>query len=229
MQFVADERNGSTNGAAIDKFIFSEQIGIEAHLPFESRFKLAYAYHDWKNFNINTSTGVAYFNGSTSAEKSQEGNRKIGSSLANRFGVQEISAELSTWIMRKPLSLQGTFLKNNRAGIPANSAASLKPSEKKDMGYQTGLIFGKAGTAKCWEVAYFYKYLAADATVADAADSDFGDGGTNRRGHIAWVAYSPLDHMTFQAKYFQTKNVDTSLSGANGSMDRVQLDMSVKF
>jgi hypothetical protein len=48
--------------------------------------------------------------------------------------------------------------------------------------------------------------LEADATVADAVDSDFGDGGTNRRGHIFWVAYSPLDYLTFQTKYFQTKN-----------------------
>src|SRR5207302_1151810 len=108
----------------------------------------------------------------------QEGNRRNAANgvLLSKFGVSELTTELSSWLGKIPLSLQGKFLKNNRAGIPASSAASLRPKEKKDTGYQFGTILGKAKEANSWEAAYFYKYLATDATVADQADSDFGDG-----------------------------------------------------
>ncbi len=232
MQIVADESGGSNHAAASDQYIFSEQIGLETRLPFESRFKVAYAYHDWHNPKTSSFTGVAFLNGGTSPEKIQEGNRRTANGfLANDFKVQEIMGELSTWIGGKPLSLQGTFIKNN--GVSSSF------TEKKDTGYQTGAIFGKAGTAKMWEVAYFYKHVQTDATVADAADSDFGDGGTNRRGHIMWLAYSPFDYLTLQTKYFQTKNIERSRLAAYGPMpgaasplgtiDRIQVDAVIKF
>lgn len=49
------------------------------------------------------------------------------------------------------------------------------------MGYQAGVIVGKASDPQSWEAAYFYKLVETDATVADLADSDFGNGGTNRK------------------------------------------------
>jgi hypothetical protein len=235
MQFVADESNGTTHAAATDQYIFSEQVGFETHLPFESRFKVAYANHNFRDANLNAYTGVAALNGGTSVEKTQEGNRKIGGLLANNFRVSEVTGELSSWLFRKPLSIQGTYLKNTQAGIPGQSTLAanlaLRQNEKKDTGYQVGAILGKASQAKTWEIAYFYKYLAADATLADAADSDFGDGGTNRRGHIGWIAFAPYDYLVFQAKYFQTKNVDPMIASASptGTIDRVQVDASVKF
>jgi hypothetical protein len=225
MQMVADEDSASTH----DQYVFSEQLGIETRLPFESRLKVAYAYHDWRNTMMSNFQGVAFANGITgSTEKVQEGNRGSGGILSNEFGVSEVTGVLSSWIVKTPIAIQGTFLKNNRI-----SDSFL---EKKDAGYQVGAILGKAGVQNGWEVAYFYKYLDADATVADAADSDFGDGGTNRRGHICWVAYSPFEYLTFQAKYFQTQNVDPTLTTANGGlvspkgdMDRVIVDASVRF
>ena len=53
-----------------------------------------------------------------------------------------------------------------------------------------------------------------DATVADVADSDFGDGGTNRVGHIAWFAYNPADWKPYASRqrWFRTPN-DAFLTG----------------
>ncbi len=223
LQMVADESNGSTHATANDQYVLSEQVGFETRLPLESRIKIAYANHYWRDAATNAFTGVAITNGGTSPEKSQEGNRKSGASLANDFRVDEVAGELSTWLFRIPVSLQGVYLKNNWVRTPQFNNAL------KDTGYQAGTIIGKAGTAKGWEVAYFYKYIEADATVADAADSDFGDGGTNRKGHIMWAAYSPFDYLTLQAKYFQTKNIDPTISGSLGSMDRVQIDTVIKW
>ena len=132
-----------------------------------------------------------------------------------------------------PIVPQGTFLKNTRA------KNTLTP--RADTGYQTGARLGTAGKAKSWEIAYFYKWLETDATVADAADSDFGDGGTNRVGHIFWVGYAPKDWMSLRAKAFVTDTLDRSFPTVAGvtsptattnldkAINRLQLDMVVKF
>jgi hypothetical protein len=232
MQGVVDENSASIH----DQYVFSEQIGTEFRLPAESRFKIAYAYHDWKNANQDNFQGVAVANNVTgSAEKVQEGNRRItnngsANTLANPFGVSEVSGQFSFWTLRTPIAIQGTYLKNERVRqTNANGLKNAGGDNNKDTGYQIGAIVGKAALANSWEAAYFYKYLEADSTVADAADSDFGDGGTNRRGHIMWAAYNPTDWLTYKLKYFQTQNIDRSLAGSKGSMDRIQIDAAVKF
>jgi hypothetical protein len=233
MQGVVDENSANVH----DQYVFSEQIGAEIRLPFESRFRFAYAYHDWKNADQDNFQGVALANGVTgSTEKVQEGNRRFTSAngsantVANPFGVSELTGQFSFWSFKTPIAIQGTYLKNNRVrATDANGLKNASGNNNKDTGYQFGSIIGKAAAANTWEAAYFYKYLEADATISDAADSDFGDGGTNRRGHIVWAAYAPTDWLTFKTKYFQTKNIDRSLPGSKGTMDRVQVDASVKF
>ena len=128
--------------------------------------------------------------------------------------------------MNLPLSLQTTMIENTRVGS-RNEMGALQ--EKKNNGYQTGLIFGKADDPRTFEVAYMYKWLEADATIDEISDSDFGDGGTNRQGHIGWVSYAPVKGVVFTGKYFVTKNIDYSLSGHKGDINRVQVDCLVKF
>jgi hypothetical protein len=98
-------------------------------------------------------------------------------------------------------------------------------AETGDSAYQAGVIFGKASDPQTWEVAYFYKLAETDATVADLADSDFGTGGLNRKGHIVWVAYNPTKFLQGKVKYFTTE-VDT---GTQSDIDRVQFDLAIKF
>jgi len=78
-------------------------------------------------------------------------------------------------------------------------------------------------------VAYFYRYSETDDTLADLADSDFGNGGTNRKGHITWAAYNFTKYLTAKAKYFSTKVVNETLAPGKDNIDRLQLDMIVKF
>jgi hypothetical protein len=107
-------------------------------------------------------------------------------------------------------------------------------------GYQFGLIAGAAKKQGQWEAAYFKKYSQIDATVADVADSDFADGGTNRVGHIAWIAYNPRDWMQLKVKGFVTDALDrkfptvagvtpTAATNLDKAVNRLQIDLSVKF
>lgn len=205
-----------------DQWEFSEQAGVDVPLPFGNHFKVAYAYHDWKNLKFSSM--------SVSPATLQEGNSYTTTGmLANDFGISELQGELSGWIGKLPLSFQGTFIKNRRA--QANSLG-----EKRNMGYHLGVILGEAKEAHSWEFAYFYKWLEGDATPADVADSDFGDGGTNRYGHILWAAYSPTGWLYFRTKYWLTKNIDNTLPFGNGinntrkgSISRLFIDAIVKF
>ena len=90
------------------------------------------------------------------------------------------------------------------------------------------MIFGKANKAKLWELAYFYKMVEPDATVASVVDTIFGPGGTNVKGHALWTAYNPLDVLQVKAKYYITQPVIGSMS-TYGNTNRFQLETSLMF
>ena len=227
MQIMINENVPVGADAKADQKEFSEQVGIEFRLPLESRLKLAYAYHDFQNISLSTMSAT-----SAGAGVVQEGNSWGNNGLLNNYGVSEVQGELSGWVGKLPLSLQGTFIQNNRA-----KPNPLVSNEKRNTGYQTGFILGKAKEEQSFEAAYFYKYLGADSTPADIADSDFGDGGTNRFGHIVWVAYNPTTWLQIKTKYWMTKNVDDSFAlgtkvasnQRKGDINRIMVDAMVKF
>ena len=230
IQMVLDEDSGFNNTEGInttapttrtdangqrDQWMFGEQVGVEFRLPLESRLKVAVANYNWVNERY----------GDLGAGTNNEGNRRsVASStgsLVNNFNVNEFTGQLSGWIARVPVQILGTYVVNHGARADFNP--------KEDTGWQVGGIVGKAGPKHGWEAAYFRKHVRTDATVADVADADFGDGGTNREGHIFWLAYSPLEWMVMQAKYFQTKVINAALAPGMDDINRAQFDVSVKF
>ncbi|MBI4061738.1 MAG: putative porin [Elusimicrobia bacterium] len=222
LQAVADEDSSSGK----NQWYFSQQLGFEKTLPLDSRLRLAGAYHKWSDEN-RSSFGQAPV---------QDGNRRLANgSLAARFGVGEATAQLSSWIGSVPLALQATLIRNFRQVRNDN----VRGPVGRD-GYQAGVIAGAAKTRGQWEAAYFKKYSQIDATVADVADSDFADGGTNRVGHIAWIAYAPRDWLQLKVKGFVTDAIDRSFPTVAGvtpsaatnldkAVNRLQMDMSIKF
>ena len=137
----------------------------------------------------------------------------------------ELTGQYSLWLSRIPLRVQGTWIKNT-AG-KGNFAVG--PGGAQDSGFQTGAILGEVKDRRSWELAYFYKRVETDATVADVADSDFGLGGTNRRGHIVWAAYSPRDWMQLKAKFFHTRVIEEGLAPGPEDVNRLQMDYSIFF
>lgn len=202
LQMTVDEDSGST----LDQYLLSQQIGAEVRLPVRSRLRFAAAYHHWINETASTFGAVT----------AHEGNRRTGGVLDNEFGVLEGSAEFGTWIGAFPVSLIGTWARNAMIN-------------DENVGFQAGVRLGKATVSKTWEAAWFFKQVETDATVADLADSDFGDGGTNRKGHIAWLAFNPTDWTQFKLKGFFTQVLNEALAPGADDIDRVQLDFALKF
>jgi len=118
----------------------------------------------------------------------------------------------------------GTYIKNLAARHQQRDGHRLG-----DTGYQVGARLGKAAAAKSWEAAYYYKWSEVDSTLADFADSDFGDGGTNRQGHIGWLAYNPREWLQLKFKTFVTRVINDSEPPNRDHINRYQLDLSVKF
>jgi hypothetical protein len=212
IEAVTTTSTQTASNTAHDQWMIGNQVGVEFKLPLESRLRVAYANYDWINERFGTFSQVA----------TNEGNRRHSTgALVNNFNVDEFTGVLSGWIGRFPVQLQGTMIKNKAA------RDILKP--KEDQGSQWGAIFGKAKDKNTFEVAYFRKSVQTDATVADLSDSDFGDGGTNRKGHIVWIAYAPDDWMLLSLKHFNTQVINASLAPGRDDIRRTQLDFSVKF
>lgn len=233
LQMVADEDSGANGPSSqqADQWMIGNQIGVEFRLPFEKRLKVAGANYYWKNENLGTLSQVAV----------NEGNRRYtttpstapnAGALINNFNVNELTGELGGFLFGKPLSIQGTYVKNRGAysGVKTfNAFNTVNFTSKEDYGYQWGAIFGKAASRHEWEVAYFNKQVRTDATVADVSDSDFGDGGTNRKGHIFWVGYALTDFVNVSLKYFDTEVINVALAPGRDDINRTQLDLLVKF
>ncbi|MCI0529520.1 MAG: putative porin, partial [Nitrospira sp.] len=118
----------------------------------------------------------------------------------------------------------GDYVKNMANPITTSG------TDSGDTGYQLGLILGKASDPGTWELAYFYKVVETDATLADVSDSDFGDGGIDRRGHIIWGAYNLTKYLQFKTKFYNTKKEsETDNPTTKDDIDRLQVDLSVKF
>ncbi|MBI3288231.1 MAG: putative porin [Elusimicrobia bacterium] len=214
LQMVADQDSNSGK----NQWEFSGQLGFEKTLPLESRLRMAGAIHKWSD------EGRSSLNPSVI----QDGNRRLANgALGNRFTVGEVTGQLSGWAGRLPVNLQATVVRNLVArGFSA--PASFAGPVGRDA-YQFGAIVGAAKVKGSWELAYFKKYAQVDATMADVADSDFGDGGTNRVGHIVWAAYAPRDWMQLKVKAFFTDTIDRQFAPGDKAVNRLQTDLAIKF
>ncbi len=197
-----------------DQWLFGEQAGAQIGVSKNTKMTLAGAFYNFKNAT----------KGSFGQNHVQDGNTRVPVTtgtptvLVNNYRVLNLTAEFASKIGSLPVALQGDYVKN-----------LADPKSGKDTGYQVGLRLGKASDPETWEFAYYYKLLETDATVADIADSDFGNGGTNRKGHIVWIGYSPTKALMFRTKFFMTKTEDETLSPGKDRINRLQVDLAMKF
>lgn len=131
-----------------------------------------------------------------------------------------------------PIKVGGDYMYNPAAG-------------GKNQAYSAGVTFGKSGKKGLWDVSYTWKYLGANAWWEEFVDSDFGafyggtlansglgpgyGAGTNVKGHIARVSYSPYDSLTLSLKWFQTDLITPLPGVAEFEMSRLQADAVWKF
>lgn len=126
----------------------------------------------------------------------------------------EAFAEYSFKLGGKSVSLFGNYTVNTEA-------------DDDDTGYLFGAKYGSAKDKGDWDITYFYELLEADATVGLLADSDFGGGGTDAKGHVFSGTYAFHKAWNFKATYFI--NTVNLASGDDDDYERLQLDLNFKF
>jgi Putative porin len=228
-QVILDNGDASRNS----QWLLGEQIGTEMKMD-PVGFNAAVLFYSLAN---GTKTSAGPFDASVY----QDGNTRVPpvppattstNALANPFSVVDGTVA----VMFKaglPITVSADAVKNLQDTVESTTP-SIK-NENTAMAF--GLKIGKAGKANTAEFAYTYRSIDADAVLADINDSDFGpNGGTNRKGHSAWVAYDPTDSTQVKLKYINSKIKNEDLlttkvpgSDPNPTFNRVQLDFSVKF
>ena len=209
-QFAIEERSTSLE----DAYLFSEQAGVEVKLPLESRLRTAVAHHEFANIKQGGIDGAGAASGTAT------------NTAGAGFSILEWTSALNFWLGRTPVSVQGSYVKNN-AAPKTTVGGALATAEEQDTGVHVGAVVGKAKKGKL-EFAYFYKEVERDAVVSGITDSDLPNT-TNAKGHIGWIAYGITDFVTAQIKHFDAERKVVAAGAADGSVNRTQFDVSVKF
>lgn len=215
-QLVLDEDAADNN----DQWLFAEQVGAQIGLGKDTSMTLAGAFYNFKNATRGTFGQVTLQDGNTRVNPTPTATSLYTDpTLVNNYRVLNLTAEVGIKMADLPLIFHGDYIKN-----------LADTTTDQDTGYQAGLQVGKASNPRTWEVAYFYRITETDATVADIADSDFGaNGGTNHRGHVIWIGYSPTKALQLKAKYVVTEVEDETLPPGEDDTKRLFLDAVVKF
>jgi len=175
----------------------------------------ALAYHDYRNVANSAKAGTDPI--------TRESDNTSG---AKNFNQLNPSIELASQVAELPFSLFGDWVHNASASSTGND------------GYAVGVKLGKAAIpwslTKGWEAGYMFERLERDAAFDEFVDSDFGGGGTNRRGNVAWITLAVLKNSTFGVKgFFRQDALNNFGSGASLTQefreDRFQMDWVTKF
>jgi hypothetical protein len=178
----------------------------------------------------------------------QVGNYRVGGTGVLQYGFNPIflDAALGYTFDQGPLYKQpfpirvwGEYLNNPAA-----------PSSADNYGWDAGISFGKAGKKGLWELTYLNRFYGANAWYEEVVDSDLGAyystpwpnsgmsaanassnyrAGTNVRGHIFRVSYSPYDALTLQVTAALTALIQEPPGGDNSEVARIQFDAIWKF
>jgi hypothetical protein len=143
------------------------------------------------------------------------GNTRVGPTgvLANSFTSIYADANLTYTFEHAPLY---------NAPFPITVGADYihnLDADDDNTGYSFGVVIGKAGKKRLWEINYRYTDFQADAWFEEFVESDFGANykyntvnaggsgyrsGTNVRGHWIKGTYNFYDSLSFSVAYFIT-------------------------
>ncbi len=197
---------------------------------WNSKVRLAVGFYDALNVTLAglDEPTVQVFN-------SKVGDGPATAAYVNDYNVLNVNGSFDSELMGFPVNVQGDWVYNTAGPVTCSGVGNASEScaavnvrgDDQDQGYQVGIRLGKAKKAKTWELAYYYKWLQADAVLSAFADSDFGDGGTNRRGNIFWGAYNITDFLKVKVKFYNTKPLDRAIcssTSCSDDIDRLMVD-----
>jgi hypothetical protein len=98
-------------------------------------------------------------------------------------------------------------------------------ADADDTAYTAGVLLGKAGDPKTFEVGYNYRRVEKDSALGAFTDSDSWGGGTDGRGHKLIGRYQLAKNWQFGVAYFlNDKKIEDSVD-----YKRLQVDLVAKF
>ena len=213
--FVISELSGDAG----DPGLFGYQVGADINLPWGGwTFQPSFAYYDFTAIDgINVANVTNAPAGNTTVTKGTARHFVTDYNLISWIG------KLSTpSVLGQPVALLADYTYN------ADNQANDPDAENVDDGggYTTGLEVGKV-TEKLgsWKAFYFRKRLETDAAFGAIADSDFGGGGTNHKGHIFGVQMGLNKYASVGLKYFRTDEIE----GTQNRFDTFQADLQLKY
>jgi hypothetical protein len=158
------------------------------------------------------------------------------------FEVLTARGELVWTVCEKPflgtpcvVTLSGEYMTNLKNTYETLTGAESAVEPDQTEGYSGQIAFGGSKKKGEWQAAYQYKYVEADATWDAVTDSDWGLGGTDRKGHVIKFAYNLQEWWQLGATGFITEKISTRGGShrtrglAGDELFRLQLDTVVKF
>ncbi len=259
-QFLLEEAGADAN----DPYLLEFQAGLEASFgrtPKNPVLKatLAGGYsmtHGLGLLGVVTSEqpGTTNVTAIANGFQSTSPNRGNSTSLANIAGARTYLADFReltgrgelVWTPREQpflgtpcaFTLSGEYIQNLAGTYETLTGAESATAPDQTEGYSGQIAFGAIKKKGEWQVAYQYKYLEADATWDAVTDSDWGLGGTDRKGHIMKASYNVQDWWQLSATLFLTEKISARGSSAGAhrtrgtageDLLRLQLDTVVKF
>lgn len=223
--FVLDELAASSH----DPYMLAAQAFLETkwNQHFESAVGIS-AYNILNPESLTTANVPNYNGGNT---------RDAGGALVNNYNPLVASASV-TYKMDSfpmyhgafPIKVAGQYLNN-----PA--------VENQNQGWWGGVTFGSAGKKGNWDLSYRYQRVEADAWYEELLDDDnvayfqsagAGDksglvGGTNIKGHLVKLNYSPADSLTLALTGYFNDLIDPSPAGSKSGGMFLAADLLWKF
>jgi hypothetical protein len=96
-----------------------------------------------------------------------------------------------------------------------------------DTGWLLGAKVGQTKDKGQMQFSYYYANKEADAMIGLLTESDFGGGGTDRKGHFLHFTYGVSKSWVIGAQYFI--NETDLASGSRSDYDRLMIDMQWKW
>jgi hypothetical protein len=195
------------NASADDIFIYGVQAGGRFNVTDSLKLTAGASWYDASDV-----VGKAFLYDPTKSF----GNSAATNGTSYRYGYKEVEGfvEAATRVFELPLRIFGDYVTNTDASTG-------------DTGWSAGVVLGEVKNKGSWLAGYTYLDLKPDAVLAVFTDSDFGGGGTNKRGHAFFGSYAPTDRTNLRFTYFL--NETGVASGTPKDYDRLMLDFNFRY
>jgi len=248
-QFILDEISADSN----DPYLLEFQAGAQAKIGSAKLTTAAGYYQTFNLAGMGVASGSQPVGAATPAAQSTSGNRGnataqpggTGTTLyyLDDFQVVYGRSEIAVTVAAKPflgtpavVTLSGEYLHNvTKAHETLHRSTQTVAPDQTD-GWTGQIAFGSAKKQGEWQVAYQYKYLEADATWDAISDSDWGLGGTDRRGHVFKGSYQMRDWWQFAFTALLTEKISDRPNNSENTRGqrgeellKVEMDTVFKF